>query len=79
VGVSWTSESSDSDLEDLLYFNIGNIPERIPRPKIKNFLAVVHKYNTNEEIAQLCEITTQTYKIMHRKIKKKFSNRFFSG
>jgi hypothetical protein len=48
-GISWTTESSDSDLEYLPYLNNGIIPERIPRPKVNNYLAVVHEY-TEEEV-----------------------------
>ncbi|KZR96631.1 Uncharacterized protein APZ42_008920 [Daphnia magna] len=44
VAIFWSNESSDSDLEDLQYF----IQERIPRPKVNNYLSVVDQY-TDEE------------------------------
>ncbi|KAK4006261.1 hypothetical protein OUZ56_011417 [Daphnia magna] len=42
--IFWSNESSDRDLEDLQYF----IQERIPRPKVNNYLSVVDQY-TDEE------------------------------
>ncbi|KZR95623.1 Uncharacterized protein APZ42_010545 [Daphnia magna] len=42
--IFWSNESPDSDLEDLQYF----IQERIPRPKVNNYLSVVDQY-TDEE------------------------------
>ncbi|KZS07168.1 Uncharacterized protein APZ42_029189 [Daphnia magna] len=42
--IFWSNESSDSDLEDLQYL----IQERIPRPKVNNYLSVVDQY-TDEE------------------------------